>query len=576
MKSFRSTIQAALAWTVIAACIVSRSASAERELSKCPVNVDLSESTCGERVDEVKNKWRLTPGNMGIPLGYSKDLTLQAVSKNQSWTTLFCGPGKNHCADKSGWPGPSVHVSGNHDAVTAIGKLLPSKIWDGIWWRGNELALWIISPVLFYHTDAHDKPLIDPPAIGLGTLPRQHDVTRPMIMRFGNMESWDEAKVSQVTALVETSAQQLVDKCKEQERLSSSDISVWFQQTMHKIIFDVNISAEYAADFASIGRLYVPASMFSYSLPKFMLNRDLLNLKSRQRRAVPYINALRKWLGEKHMDLFEKGDCSPSKSCLDQGAFGTFDLLQFAGGLSIPSSLMNSLALLYSTSPNNPARQSDTDGFTYAPGEELQYYWEVIRMFTAVDDVPFWDIRPLCNGLDRNATDALNKPNGHSDACPLGMMDNRTGTPDINSYTGGRRWLLSLALAMRDPAVWGPDADKFRLRPLEMYEKNSVAFLEMATDPSVANGRADHSCPGRSLALLFARSFLKVFNKQEWALSPNSEIVLQGAVPYTNPYALFPKRIIQECVEKTCKCTENMGFVGRKMCSWCTSRRCPK
>lgn len=576
MKFFHFALQAALAWAVIAACIVTLYASDGRELSKCPVDVDLPESTCGERVDKVKNNWRFTPGNMGIPLGYTYHLMRQSFSKNQSWTEIYCGSGKHHCAGKSGWPGPSDHILGNHDAVTALGKLLPSKSWDGTWWRGNELALWILSPVLYYHTDHHGKPLIDPPAIGLGALPRQHDVTRPMIMRFSNMESWNETKVSQVTVLVESSAQQLVNRCKEQGRLAASDISVWFQQIMHKIIFDVDISAEYASDFASIGKPHVPASLMSYSLPKFLLNRDQFKLKSRQRRVVPYINALRKWLDEKHSDVFEKADCSPSKSCLDQGAFGTFDLLQFAGGLSIPSTLMTSLALLYSTSPNNPARQSATEGFTYAAGEEMQFYWEVIRMFPGVDSVPFWDVRPLCNGLDRDATDALNKPDGQTDACPLGEMDNRTGTPDINSYTGGRRWVLSLILALRDPAVWGPDAHKFRLRSLETYEKNSVSFLEMAKDPSVADGRADRTCPGRSLALLMARSFLKAFNKEEWANSPNSEIGLKGSVPFIKPYALFPKRIIQECMEKTCKCTENMGFISRKMCSWCTSRHCPK
>lgn len=569
---------ATLACTVAAIWAFAVAGASERDLPRCPADVEGHESTCGERVEGMNSGWldSWTSAHLGIPFSYAKDLTAQGLSGNQSWAQIFCGAGKSHCAGKSGWPGPSTHVVGAHDAVTALGKLLPAKTWSGGWWRGSELALWILSPVVHFQTGASGKPLIDPPAIGLGALPRQHAVMRRMLMRFVNMETWDEAKVSQVTDLLQTSAQQLIDRCKEQGRLAAPDISVWFQQTLHKIVFDVNISAEHAADFDSIGKAYIAASMKSYMMPKFILNQDPFNLKSRQRRAEPYLDTLRKWLKEKHMDLFQDEVCAPSRSCLDQGALGTFDMLQFAGGLSIPSSLMVSLALLYSTSPSNPARQSLTDGFTYAPGEEMQFYWEVLRMFTAVDDVPFWDIRPLCKGLDRQATDALNKPDGYSGACPLGQVDNRTGAPDINAHSGGRRWLLCLALAMRDPAVWGQDADKFRLRPLEMYEKHSVAFLEMSSDATVANGLADRSCPGRKLALLMAQSFLKVFNKHEWATSPNSEIVLQAAVPYTQPFALFPKRVIQECMEKTCKCSDDMGRLRKLTCAWCTSRNCPK
>lgn len=566
---------AAIAFTVTLAALA---ATSNDDLPKCPADAEVPASACGERVVGKRVGWlgKLSTGSLGIPLSYTKSLLSQATTANQTWMEILCGRGRTHCPGISDWPGPSTHMVGTHDAVVALGKQLPAKTWHAAWWRGSELALWIISPAVHFHTDASAAPLIDPPAIGLGALPRQHAVMRPMVKQFFDMDLWDDTKRATVTDLLRTSARDLMEKCRNQERLSATDISVWFQQSLHKIIFDVNISDQYAADFASIGQGYVPVSLMGYSLPKIALDRDPFNVKSRQRRAAPYISSLREWLRTKHAHLFDSGDCAPSRSCVDQGAYGTFDALQFAGGLSIPSSLMTAVALLYSASPMNPARKSRSEGFTYEQGKELQFFWESMRFFPPVDSVPFWDVRPLCNGLDRHATDALNKPHGQADACPLGPADNRTGFPDMNVYAGGRRWLLSLALSLRDPTVWGTDASEFRLRPLDVYEKYSTAFAEMAEDPNVADGGADRSCPGRKLALLFASSFLSVFQKEHWSTSPNSPIVLQQAVPYVKPYALFPKRVIQECMEKACKCSGDMGFVRRKWCSICTSRKCPK
>lgn len=559
-------------------------ANEEEDMTICPADVD--HSACATTsLDETysKNSWNswfswktIVAGSLNLPLAYIKDLVLEIFGKNQTWPHLICGQGQNFCKHSKDWPGPSVRVIGSHAGASAIARLLPQKTWHGEWWRGSELALWVLFPNLHYQTDDQGSPLINPPSIALGTLPKQHVVTRKLFSRMVDMSTWPQHKVDSVTQLVESSAKHLIDDCLRDGRLTGTNISVWFQQTIHNVIFGVNISEQYAEEFASIGAVYVPASVMSYGLPKIALNRDPFKVKLLQARAKPFLKSLRDWISTEFEDVYKDADCSPSKSCLDQAVFGTFDMLQFAGGLSVPSSLMTALALLYSTDDLNPARKSMDEGFSYAPGEEMQFYWESIRFFVPVDDVPFWDVRPLCPHLNRNQTDALNKRDGKTEACPLGAANNQTGFPEMNGYKGGHRWLICLALAMQDPDVWGADAHQFRLRSVEEYNRQSVAFLEPSSDENIANGLNDRSCPGRSLALLMARAFLVAFNKEDWDVSPNSPIGLQNAVPYVKSYSLFPRREIQKCVEKECKCQGNRSLVGRWLCSRCMKKACPK
>lgn len=69
---------------------------------------------------------------------------------------------------------------------------------------------------------------------------------------------------------------------------------------------------------------------------------------------------------------------------------------------------------------------------------------------------------------------------------------------------------LCLQMALRDPAVWGTDADDFVLRPLREYHALSVAFAEPAVSPQLASGNS-HACPGRDLTFAVAKAFLGEF-----------------------------------------------------------------
>ena len=68
------------------------------------------------------------------------------------------------------------------------------------------------------------------------------------------------------------------------------------------------------------------------------------------------------------------------------------------------------------------------------------------------------------------------------------------------------RVLITMQTAMRDPKVWGADADEFKLRELKKYENLSVAWLE----PAVHSEHPEHNrtCPGKDLSIAMITGML--------------------------------------------------------------------
>merc|ERR1711920_613029 len=73
------------------------------------------------------------------------------------------------------------------------------------------------------------------------------------------------------------------------------------------------------------------------------------------------------------------------------------------------------------------------------------------------------------------------------------------------------------ALAMRDPEVWGANAEEFIVRPLADYEAyGGVGFAQMAKDEAVADGNMNRNCPGQDLSLIMGKIFFETFDKSAW------------------------------------------------------------
>lgn len=90
---------------------------------------------------------------------------------------------------------------------------------------------------------------------------------------------------------------------------------------------------------------------------------------------------------------------------------------------------------------------------------------------------------------------------------------------------------------MKDPKVWGADAEDYKLRPLAEYHKLSTAFAE---------GAVGRVCPGKSLALAMIETFIAEFVavEDQWALPEEEQkkMVFKGS-PTMKPanFAFQPK-----------------------------------
>ena len=69
----------------------------------------------------------------------------------------------------------------------------------------------------------------------------------------------------------------------------------------------------------------------------------------------------------------------------------------------------------------------------------------------------------------------------------------------VSDLEGNERVMITSQIAMRDPKLWGADADEFKLRDLAQYEELSVAWAEQA----VYEAQPEHNrnCPGKHLSL---------------------------------------------------------------------------
>mmetsp|Transcript_50010 Transcript_50010/g.160764 ORF Transcript_50010/g.160764 Transcript_50010/m.160764 type:complete len:278 (-) Transcript_50010:52-885(-) len=236
------------------------------------------------------------------------------------------------------------------------------------------------------------------------------------------------------------------------------------------------------------------------------------------------VKALEPFVEKKYGTQLASQSCAPSEtSCLTLASTSVMDGLTFAGGISVPTDMATAVGLLYSTSPTNPYPAREIP-----PNKELEFFWENIRYFAPVIGFPSWSTRPTCPGLSPNETQSLNKPGGKQEACKEGPKNLATGFAKVNQWQGGTRQVPNLALAQRDPNKWGPTSNEFVVRNLIEYKK-SVGFAEMAEDNTVAGGKMNRICPGKTLALMIGETFLKLFKKGDWdAVSPESIVFDSG------------------------------------------------
>eukprot|EP00928_Gymnodinium_smaydae_P046901 TRINITY_DN31272_c0_g1_i1.p1 TRINITY_DN31272_c0_g1~~TRINITY_DN31272_c0_g1_i1.p1 ORF type:complete len:579 (+),score=102.70 TRINITY_DN31272_c0_g1_i1:80-1738(+) len=463
-------------------------------------------------------------GANGLNLGFASDMI--SLKTTADYTQSWCDGDVATCTTKVNFPGQDTTSYMDWETVWSMGAQYPQKEWSGEWWRGNELGFIINNPKFWSGLQA-----MSPMSIALGILPSQHAQIRPIME-----DMWDIG--TDATQEKYKNAQRVVDGAIRtflQDRTEidiQTDITILVHKILNKLGLKRDISEEYAAEFVAVQGRVVALGTLSQLIPTPFVRVALSGLVEEATKFVAeYIPLIQELYGE---ELGHRS-CQPSENCTVQAAHATFDALYAAGGLSVPSGISTGLATLYSTDASNPFAAKE-----YAKNESLNFFWEALRYFPPVVGFPHWTTRPTCAGSTPEATAALNKPDGKSEACPLGSNNFFTGYPDVNQYAGGVRAVPNLAIAQRDPRKWGPDAASFRIRPLQDYSENSVGFAEMAVDSSVAGGAMNRVCPGKQLALMIGESFFRQFNRDEW--EPSTEgIAFTGVTPFIDEFKLQKK-----------------------------------
>jgi len=314
------------------------------------------------------------------------------------------------------------------------------------------------------------------------------------------------------------------------------DLNIWVHQVLHRVVFDEEITSGQATEFAMLQRALLSKATTSQILPGSLYG--LVGYKDILFSLHNYLEKYKVRLEERWRSALVGKDCSPSEDCLSQLASSVWDALYAAGGASVPAGIASGLALLYSSSASNPARD-----FEIPPGTAPQFFWECLRFFPPVYGVPYWTSRPSCYAMTHENTVYLNNSDGMTIPCPEPYEESATGAPPSNQWLGGRREVLDVGRAQRDKSRWGADADRFVVRPLETYNNNSVGFAEMAVDKTVAQGKNDRSCPARELAIAIGAIFFEEFVKDRWEVeNADTDIKMDPfrAFEQIEPFDLVP------------------------------------
>mmetsp|Transcript_67411 Transcript_67411/g.119170 ORF Transcript_67411/g.119170 Transcript_67411/m.119170 type:complete len:715 (-) Transcript_67411:93-2237(-) len=321
---------------------------------------------------------------------------------------------------------------------------------------------------------------VEPPCIALAASFKEHSWVRPIIDEYVAQSDGDGKQ-----AAISQSAQEWIDSKYNagQPFRVRQDVKEWSIKILHSMILGISLNDSELTEFVAF---QTKVTILSSFVPDFATDAvaPLFGLEEILESRKKYMARYREVLKEKHADLNEV-DVQYLASCV-------LDAFLFAGGASIGLSISCALAAVYGDS--SPLARSEVPA---AGAKEEQFAkqvtWESIRYFPPVVGFPW------CT----------------------------PGGPGTSNAAATQRTCLSLAAAMKDPRVWGEDAEQFKLRPLSEYHKLSVAFAEHAmASPGVSGG--SRCCPAKSLALLCITEFLKAWfaTEQKWNLTPEEQAKL--------------------------------------------------
>uniref|UniRef100_A0A7S1WSW0 C2 domain-containing protein n=1 Tax=Alexandrium catenella TaxID=2925 RepID=A0A7S1WSW0_ALECA len=384
------------------------------------------------------------------------------------------------------WAGPfpenCITYSGHAEVaekLRSLGQRLGTNDNDGDAYRGNFLGFQLLNGALW--PEKADR------VIGLAETQQSHAFCRAVIAKLVGPPPegrWTPELVRQMAA----------GFWRGRTSVSSDDFKPWTTQVLHKIHLGLDLTWEEAQDFTkfqSRALLIIPfpgltpdnALWGTLGIDKVLATKAewLARYKAALREILP--EEARAWSGEQ----------------LTLAASFVMDSLLFAGGASVPTVLSYCMAVPWTAwgRDNLPA------SFKLRRSTIWPYVMETVRRFPPVAGVPYRD-----------------RSFGGS-------------KPDQDVF-------CNVMMTAFDPRVW-KDHEKFILRPLEDYARNSLLWAEAAMAPDNASPNS-HACPAKDLSVRMPVEFLTGFLQaalgsdeqvqkdapldfSTWEISPDSVII---------------------------------------------------
>lgn len=322
---------------------------------------------------------------------------------------------------------------------------------------------------LLLKNDAFPSVNGEPGTLGLGNSVEDHRVQRRWFEQLLH-----PSRIPSRAKLIDEVKELLADRAVKRRFKVRSDIAKWWQQMLWKHVLGVRLSWEEARAYVKFQSQWLqsailpgPAAFVDY-LPSWVSNG----------KAVWGLEKLMKQLCEYREKVKAALPSDVPDSERELVAQGILEMFTFAGGLSVPQTINCALAVLYT----NGLMPSPV---TISEANIEAFIYEVLRLFPPVQGFCFW----------RN----------------------------------GKREVLSLNAALRDPAVWGQDtANRFSLKDLDLYRRHFIGFA----NPAVSEvGTFDSkACPGIQFALDAMQAFVLAVSSWQPAEMSNKQLGTQPHV----------------------------------------------
>ena len=360
----------------------------------------------------------------------------------------------NRADDKGQWNGPedsNCVTYMNHEDVVKKLKESSEKFGtnniNGSIERQNNLGFQRLNGVIWSE--------LENPVIGLGQTQENHAFVRPYMDKLvGINGNWTKNLITEYVN----------DFFHNRNTFNTSEFQIWTTIVLHKIHLGMVITWEEATSFMDMQGKLLRTIPFEEELINNSVMREITGLNDTLNMKKVWINkyiiAIKELLPESKTMNNER---------LTLLASNIMDSILFAGGQSVPSVLSRCITLLYSKWLYDKLGNN----FKLSINNNLHnYIMEVIRYF------------PPVSGF---------------------VYKNRSfGDGPSNSV------YLCLHTAQSDKKVWGADAHEFKLRSIQEYNCNMVAWANQAIgyDKYKNNSRA---CPGKDLSIVMISEMMMGF-----------------------------------------------------------------